>query len=205
MQLHPHFLFNTLNAISALVHEDADLADRMIARLGDLLRSTLEMAHLHEVSLRQEIEFIRPYLEIEQARMGERLLINLKIDPGVLDAQVPSLLLQPLVENAIRHGIAPRAEPGCIQVIARREASWLRVEVSDDGPGLAMASKEGVGLANTRARLRQLYSDAHRFEMHNGTGRGLTVRVTIPYRESGVERAGGLAEAAGEAAHADRR
>jgi LytS/YehU family sensor histidine kinase len=190
MQLHPHFLFNTLNAISALVHEDADLAERMIARLGELLRSTLEAADRQEVPLRQEVEFIRPYLEIERARMGDRLKVELDIDPAALDAHVPNLLLQPLVENAIRHGIAPRAEPGRIEVRARREEGRLRLEVCDDGPGLAAGPREGVGLTNTRARLRQLYGEEHCFEMSNGAGRGLTVRVTIPFRECVRENRG---------------
>lgn len=187
MQLHPHFLFNTLNAISALIHKDVELADRMIARLGDLLRSTLESANQQEVPLKQELDFIGPYLEIEQARLGERLSVHLDVDPEVMDATVPNLILQPLVENAIRHGIAPRAEPGRIEIRARREQDVLTLTVQDDGPGLANGHadkcKEGVGLANTRARLQQLYGPAHRFELRNGAGRGLAVTVAIPFRE----------------------
>src|SRR5262245_57197481 len=121
MQLHPHFLFNTLNAISALIHKDVELADRMIARLGDLLRATLENASKQEVPLRQELDFIQPYLEIEKARLGPRLTVHLDIDPAVMDAKVPNLILQPLVENAIRHGIAERPGPGRIQIQAARE------------------------------------------------------------------------------------
>jgi LytS/YehU family sensor histidine kinase len=189
MQLHPHFLFNTLNAISALIHQDVDLADRMVARLGDLLRSTLESADTQEVSLRQELDFIQPYLEIEQARLGPRLTVRLEIDPHALDAAVPNLVLQPLVENAIRHGIAPRAEPGRIEIRARRDDGQLCLQVRDDGPGLppdpAAPFKEGIGLANTRARLQQLYGAAHRFELCNGPGRGLGVTITIPFREAG--------------------
>ncbi len=184
MQLHPHFLFNTLHAISALLHEDVELADRMIARLGDLLRATLEQAGVQEVTLREELDFIRPYLEIERARMGARLTVSFAVAPETLDALVPNLLLQPLVENAIRHGIAPRAEPGHIEIRARREGQRLRLEVTDDGPGLVPGKfHEGVGVANTRARLRHLYGRAHAFEMNNGPEQGVQVAVTIPFSE----------------------
>ena len=136
MQLHPHFLFNTLNAISALIHQDVELADRMIARLGDLLRTTLDNANQQEVPFKQELGFIQPYLEIEKARLGPRLTVDLEIDPAVLDALVPNLILQPLVENAIRHGIAARPGPGRIQIRAARENGSLRLVVNDTGPGL---------------------------------------------------------------------
>jgi len=190
MQLHPHFLFNTLHAISALMHRDVDIADRMLAQLGQLLRTTLENAGTQEVPLRQEIEFIQPYLEIEKARLGARLTVHMHIDPEVLDAQVPNLLLQPLVENAIRHGIAPRTTPGVIEVSARRQDKELLVEIRDNGPGLPPGPggnvKEGVGVGNTRARLKHLYGEQHRFEMCNaGTG-GLIVRVFLPYREASL-------------------
>jgi signal transduction histidine kinase len=197
MQLHPHFLFNTLNAISALIHQDVELADRMIARLGDLLRSTLENANRQEVALRQELDFIRPYLEIEQARLGPRLAVDLDIDPETIDAAVPNLILQPLVENAIRHGIAPRPGAGRVEIRARRAGDRLHLEVRDDGPGLAhpAGAHEGIGLANTRARLRQLYGAAHRFDLGNGDGAGLRVQVAIPFRElvpgTPAEAAGG--------------
>jgi sensor histidine kinase YesM len=186
MQLQPHFLFNTLNAISALIHQDVELADRMIARLGDLLRSTLENADVQLVPLQQELDFIGPYLEIEKARLGPRLTVDMKIDPETRSAHVPNLLLQPLVENAIRHGIAPRSEPGRIEIQAHRAAGQLHLQVSDDGPGLANGSgapfKEGIGLANTRARLAQLYGETHQFTLTNGAGRGLTVAITIPFQ-----------------------
>jgi signal transduction histidine kinase len=194
MQLHPHFLFNTLNAISALIHQDVDLADHMIARLGDLLRSTLQNADLQEVSLAQELDFIQPYLEIEQARLGSRLSVQIDIQPDTIDAAVPNLILQPLVENAIRHGIAPRSEPGRIEIRARRTRDTLHLQVCDNGPGLPNPSSEtgrreacvpvasrGIGLANTRARLQQLYGDAHRFQLENGNG--LEVTVSIPFRQ----------------------
>jgi two-component sensor histidine kinase len=187
MQLHPHFLFNTLNAISALIHQDVELADRMIARLGDLLRATLENASLQEVAFRQELDFIEPYLEIEKARLGPRLTVQMAIDPAALDARVPNLILQPLVENAIRHGIASRAEPGWIEISARRDNGFLHLAVNDDGPGLAgQAPTEGIGLGNTRARLAQLYGANHRLELTRGPKGGLRVAIAIPYRAEDV-------------------
>ena len=136
MQLDPHFLFNTLNAISALIHQDVEVADRMLARLGDLLRLTLENAGTQEVSLRQELDFIGPYLEIQQSRLGSRLAIRVDIDPEAMDARVPNLVLQPLVENAIQHGIATRPEGGRIEISARRQDERLLLHIRDDGPGL---------------------------------------------------------------------
>jgi two-component system, LytTR family, sensor kinase len=185
MQLHPHFLFNTLNAISALIHKDVDLADRMIARLGDLLRATLENANRQEVSLRQELDFIDPYLEIEKARFGPRLTIQLHIDPAALDARVPNLILQPLVENAVRHGIAPRATPGKIAIHACRENGFLRLQVEDDGPGLppGAAPCQGIGLSTTRARLEKLYGAEQHLSLRNRREGGLVVDVTIPFHE----------------------
>jgi sensor histidine kinase YesM len=185
MQLHPHFLFNTLNAISALIHMDVELADRMIARLGDLLRATLANAHTQEVPFKQELDFIQPYLEIEKARLGSRLTVHLEIDPAVMDARVPNLILQPLLENAIRHGIAPRAEPGRIELRAQRENGFLRLDIEDDGPGLPPSEHipAGIGLANTRARLERLYGANQRLELTNGPNGGLHVGITIPFEE----------------------
>jgi signal transduction histidine kinase len=188
MQLHPHFLFNTLHTISALMHQDVEVADRMLARLGALLRSALENTGTHEVRLGQELEFVQPYLEIEQARLGERLKIKLDIDPDTMDAFVPNLILQPLVENAIRHGIAPYSTTGRIEIRSRREQDCLRLEVRDNGPGLPPEQghnlKPGVGLSNTRARLRQLYGDAHHFAMSNHSRGGLVVTLVLPFHES---------------------
>ena len=186
MQLHPHFLFNTLHAISALIHKDVELADRMLARLGDLLRTTLENANLQEVSLQQELDFIEPYLEIEKARLGPRLTVHMNIDPAAAAASVPNLILQPLVENAIRHGIAPRAEAGHIAIDAHRENGCLRLAVHDDGPGLKQPGlvPHGIGLSNTRARLEKLYGANHRFELSAGARGGLHVAITIPFRAS---------------------
>jgi signal transduction histidine kinase len=187
MQLHPHFLFNTLHAISALMHKDVQLADRMLARLAELLRSALENAGTQEVPLHQELEFIQPYLEIEQARLGPRLSVQMDIDPATLTARVPNLLLQPLVENAIRHGVAAHTRPGRIEIRSRRRRQVLQLQVQDDGPGLPVdqrpAARKGLGVANTRARLQQLYGGAHDFAMSNGPQGGLVVTVSIPFRE----------------------
>lgn len=188
MQLHPHFLFNTLNGISALMHRDVEAADRMLVRLSDLLRMTLESGGAQETSLKQELEFLNAYLEIEKTRFGDRLTVEMKVDPETLDARVPALILQPLVENAIRHGIGPRVEPGRIELRAEHRNGRLCLQVSDNGAGLPAGGgdglREGVGLSNTRARLAQLYGDDHRFELENGKGRekGLRVTIEIPYR-----------------------
>jgi signal transduction histidine kinase len=186
MQLQPHFLFNTLNAISALIHQDVELADRMIARLGDLLRATLDNASQQEVAFKNELDFIEPYLEIEKARLGTRLTVHLRIDPEVMDAQVPNLILQPLVENAIRHGIANRPGPGQIRIEAGRENGLLRLAIKDSGPGINGAPvAKGIGLANTRARLEKLYGSEHRLDLGNDPEGGFRVVITIPFRENG--------------------
>jgi signal transduction histidine kinase len=183
MQLQPHFLFNTLHAISALIHQNVEVADRMVARLGELLRTTLDSAGIQEVSLRQELAFIEPYLEIEQARLGPRLTIRIEAEASILDARLPNLLLQPLVENAVRHGVAAHAGPGVIEIRACRERDLLKLTIRDNGRGLSSNYVEGVGVSNTRARLRQLYGAAQRFEMHNHPEGGLLVTVALPYRE----------------------
>ena len=184
MQLNPHFLFNSLHSISALMHQDVEAADRMIARLGDLLRSALAGSETQEVTLREEIEFIRRFLEIEQIRFGNRLTVKMDTAPDTLDALVPNLILQPLVENAIRHGIEPHAKPGLIEVRSQRAADTITLDISDNGAGLGDRRQpvEGVGLSNTRARLRTLYGDAHSFELRQIPGSGLLVRLTIPIR-----------------------
>lgn len=183
MQLHPHFLFNTLHAVSSLMRKDVEAADGMIVRLGDLLRLTLEETGAEETSLRREMELLERYLEIEQIRFRDRLQARIEVEPETLDARVPGLILQPLVENAIRHGISPRAAPGQITIRAWREGGRLRLEVSDNGVGLTTAQlaalKEGVGLGNTRARLRQLYGENHSFELRSGGG--FTARLSLPF------------------------
>jgi len=186
MQLQPHFLFNTLNSISALNHEDPRAANRMIARLSELLRLTLENDGAQQVSLLQELDFLKRYLEIQQVRFGDRLNVRFDVTPETLEARVPNLLLQPLVENAIQHGIAPFAVRGEINIQASRENGLLCLRVTDNGPGLPGAkptgAPEGVGLANTRARLQQIYSNAHRFELRNGTEQGAVAEVRIPFQ-----------------------
>jgi sensor histidine kinase YesM len=183
MQLHPHFLFNTLNAISALMHRDVDAADRMISLLSDLLRLALDDDHRHQVPLGEEIEFLERYLAIERIRFRDRLSVEINIEPPSSRAQVPRLILQPLVENSIRHGIAMRSAAGRVGVYARRIGNRLDVRVCDDGPGIADASKlkEGVGLANTKARLQQIYGTDHLFELRTAKIGGLEIHLEIPF------------------------
>jgi two-component system, LytTR family, sensor kinase len=187
MQLQPHFLFNTLNAISALIPADARPARRMVAHLGDLLRIALEHEETQEVTLREELAFLEPYLEIEQARLGDRLTVVTDIAPETLDALVPHLMLQPLVENAIRHGIAPRIEAGMVTISSSLGADdrSLHLEVRDDGPGIGLpgaGGRKGVGLSNIQARLEQLYGATHRLALDNHPDGGLVVRIVLPLR-----------------------
>jgi two-component system LytT family sensor kinase len=181
-QLNPHFLFNALHSIAELVHENPKLAEKLIVRLGELLRQVLQSASLQEVSLADELEFIRGYVDIEQMRLGERLHVNWDVPSELLTARVPSLILQPLVENAIQHGIAPTAKAGTLTIRARREHASLRLEVRDTGPGVAHESldrQQGIGLANTRARLQRLYGDGQTLELIADDG--LIVMVRIPF------------------------
>jgi len=182
-QLQPHFLFNALNTISALVHEDPTAADRMITQLSDLLRRSLKSHGGQLVTLREEIDFLLPYVEIERTRFQDRLKVDFAVAEDTLDARVPSLLLQPLVENALRHGLAPRAAPGRVEVRADRANGTLRLQVRDDGVGIGShaALREGIGLGNTRARLQQIYGERHKFEMTDAPGGGLVVAMEIPY------------------------
>src|SRR5436190_6760049 len=186
MQLHPHFLFNTLHSISSLVLEDPPKANSMIARLGDFLRLTLENSDQQLVSLKEETEFLRCYLDIEQVRFGDRLTLAFELEPQTLPAQVPHLILQPVVENAIQHAIAPRATRGHIKIEAKRLNSLLRLEVRDNGPGIISNSDlfgaEGVGLSNVRARLHQIYGSEFRFELMNARDGGLAVVMEIPFQ-----------------------
>jgi sensor histidine kinase YesM len=186
MQLHPHFLFNTLHSISSLVLEDPAKANSMIAQLGDFLRLTLENSNQQLVSLKEEAEFLRCYLEIEQVRFGDRLTVALELEPQTLSVQVPHLILQPVVENAIQHAIAPRATRGHINIEAKRLNNLVRLEVRDNGPGMASNDDsirtEGVGLSNVRARLHQIYGSDFRFELMNARDGGLTVVMEIPFR-----------------------
>jgi LytS/YehU family sensor histidine kinase len=183
MQLQPHFLFNALNAISTLIETDPEAADRMLSQLASLLRESLRADAPHEVSLREELSFLDRYLEIEKTRFADRLRVSFAVDPDILDARVPSLLLQPLVENAIRHGVSRRADGGRVDVRAWRENGSLRLEVRDDGPGLPEAAFEssGIGLANTRARLERLHGADYRFELANLPEGGALASVRFPF------------------------
>jgi len=204
-QLQPHFLFNTLNGIASLNYEDPKAANRMIARLSELLRGVLDSDGAPEVSLREELNFNQRYLELEQIRLGERLAVQWRVSPEALNARVPSLLLQPLLENAIRHAIAPFARPGQVSLEARREAGALRIQITDSGPGLSrgVANPEGVGLGNTRARLKQLYGAEHTFDIQNAPEGGTVVDITIPFRP-GPDHAALPAEFEHENSRADR-
>jgi sensor histidine kinase YesM len=184
-QLHPHFLFNTLNTVAILVQEDPSAARRMLVCLGDLLRMILKKGKAHEVSLREEVELLESYLEIERMRFHDRLRVSLNVATNTLDARVPELVLQPLVENAIKHGVLPRRGGGRVEINVQKHGSELELEVRDDGPGLspeAATRGTGVGLSNTRVRLKKLYADRHRFELRNGDTGGLAVRVTLPFQ-----------------------
>jgi two-component system, LytTR family, sensor kinase len=189
MQLHPHFLFNTLNSVSTLMHRDVEAADDMLAALSDLLRVALERGADQEVSLKEELDLLRRYLDIEQIRFGDRLRVTLAIEPDCLDARVPNLILQPLAENAIRHGLDPRPEPGHLQISAHRAQDKLILRVSDDGPGVTTGTpiNEGVGLSNTRARLQQLYGNPEALHLHSAPG-GFTVTVTVPFHSTEHDR-----------------
>ena len=181
-QLKPHFLFNTLNGIASLMHSDVNAADKMLVRLSELLRLTMHHPGQPLTKLRDEIQFIEKYLEIERIRFRDRLSVELKVSPDTLEVDVPSLLLQPLVENAIRHGIEPHTRPGRIGIEARREGAGLLILIRDNGAGQPPGgfTREGIGLANTRERLRELYGDRHRFEMINHAEGGLEVRLSLP-------------------------
>jgi len=186
-ELHPHFLFNTLHAISTLVHTDPEAADRMISRLSDLLRLTFDRSGAAGVALKEELEFLQKYLEIEQIRFQDRLAVKFDIDPETLDTDVPRLILQPLVENAIKHGIGPRAGQGLVQISAKKRADGTWIEVRDNGVGLSRNARarftNGVGLSNTRARLECLYGSQHRLDFAEGSG-GLSVQMLIPTHRS---------------------
>lgn len=185
-QLQPHFLFNTLNTISELVHKSPESADRMITNLSDLLRISLEKLEVQEVPLQQELDFLQKYVEIEQMRFHDRLKIEMDVAPETLDAIVPNMILQPLVENSIKHGIAPLSQGGTVKVSAERQNGNLLLEVSDDGIGLKNIEiskiPQGVGLKNTRARLNHLYGEKHEFEMRSRKKGGVKLHLTIPYQ-----------------------
>ena len=186
MQLHPHFLFNTLNSISVLMGEDVTAARRMLTRLSDLLRTSLDSAGRQEVTLQEELDFLASYLEIERIRFHDRLTVRMDIDPATLPARVPNFILQPLVENAIRHGIAPRAAPGAVEIRAVRENGIVQLQVCDNGTGLRSGNREhiaeGIGLSNTRTRLEQIYGPAHGFDIGQPEDGGFIVTIKIPFK-----------------------
>ncbi|HEX9784393.1 MAG TPA: histidine kinase [Opitutaceae bacterium] len=199
LQMQPHFLFNTLNAISTLVHKDPDKADEMIVNLSELLRLSLEVSE-QEDSLRHELEVLDRYLEIEQVRLGDRLRVEKEIEPEALDALVPSLMIQTIVENSIRHGIEPRASPGIVTLRAGLEEGVLRLQVVDDGVGIRPADRaserRGIGLANTESRLGELYGSGGRMALREPDGGGLMVEITLPFRPAGATDTGNLGRTA---------
>lgn len=190
VQLHPHFLFNTLNSVSELMHEDVHAAERTITRLSDLLRITLENLGTQEVTLRDEFEFVKGYLEIEQTRFRDRLKVTYDFAPETLDARVPNLLLQPIVENAIRHGISKSSQQGLVCIRSEKVNDRIILTVRDNGPGLrtngdlSPAANFGIGLSTTRARLEGLYPRKHSLTLNNLPEGGFEVRIDVPYDSS---------------------
>jgi signal transduction histidine kinase len=189
MQLHPHFLFNTLNSIVGLVRDNKNgAAVNMLVGLSDLLRHTLEYSSRHEVELREEINFIKLYLSIQEIRFSDRLRIELDIDPRTTKALVPNLILQPLTENALRHGIARSANSGLVGISSALTDGHLRLTVYDEGAGLPddwqLKGSAGIGLANTIARLQQLYDDDQQFDIRNRDGGGVEVVIVMPFKTS---------------------
>jgi sensor histidine kinase YesM len=182
-QLKPHFLFNSLNGIASLMYSDVAAADKMLVRLSELLRLSMSHSGAPLAPLRDELAFLEKYLEIERIRFRDRLTFTMAIDPATLDALVPSLLLQPIVENAIRHGIEPHARPGRIAMRAVRHDEELVVTVTDNGAGMPPGgfTREGIGVGNTRARLAELYGERHRFAFSNQPDGGLVVTIAIPF------------------------
>jgi two-component system, LytTR family, sensor kinase len=189
VQLQPHFLFNTLNAISMMVRKgETDGAVRMLAGLSDLLRMALASVGKQEVSLRQELDFLERYLALQQVRFSDRLDVRMRISPEALEARVPSLVLQPLAENAVRHGLGPQSEGGTLEIGAERSGADLVLSVRDTGVGLPPEAerRDGVGLENVRARLAVLYPDAHRFTLENHPGGGVLATVSIPFHREAL-------------------
>ena len=183
MQLHPHFLFNTLHAISTLVPDAPQAAQEMVVKLSDLLRATLSKIDQHEVALQQELELLDCYLTIEQARFGDRLTVTREIDPAVLDCAVPTLIFQPLVENAIHHGIAKHRQPDQINISVQQEDGKLTLQVRNHAGKMqesAFTQNKGIGLSNTRARLEQLYGSSQLFMVTNERDGGVLVKISIP-------------------------
>lgn len=192
-QLHPHFLFNTLNAISQLVYENEEEAEKTITKLSEMLRLSLKSEQTQEVTLREELDFLRMYLEIQETLMQDRLKIIWRITPPTLEAIIPNMILQPIVENSIRHGITPRISGGTIKIVATQEDRWLTLRICDNGIGLNANHKKtkqfGIGVSNTRKRLKHLYGNNHEFNLQSATeGEGTVVFLKIPFRISEKEK-----------------
>jgi signal transduction histidine kinase len=185
-QLHPHFLFNSLNALSTLVHRDPQAADRMIVELGELLRQTLSEESAAEVTLQEELRFVERYIAIMQLRYGDRLSVHFDVAQDALGAYVPHMVLQPLVENALVHGIGQAAGQGCVTIRAQRTGEQLTLEVEDDGAGIEAKPVERVGLRNTRALLERLYARNQSVAIRARNGRGVLVSLSIPFRRTPV-------------------
>ena len=206
MQLDPHFLFNTMNSVSSLMRSDVEAADTMLVGLSNLLRMSLDNVGKQELPLREEMEFLEGYLEIQQMRFRERLKVKVNIDPEALDAMIPNMITQPLVENAVVHGISPHSRQGKIEVSVKRELDSLVIRIYNDGPSLpvtnngtasiqAAGSKNGragdkreggVGVSNTRTRLQYLYGELHSFILQDAPGGGVEAVIRIPYRNAGT-------------------
>jgi len=185
-QLRPHFLFNTLNTVAVLVRERRnDDAVNLIAQLSSLLRMSLDPSRGHEVTVQQEMDFLARYIEIQRTRFADRLEVNVAIEPEALAARIPNLLLQPIVENAIVHGVAAKAGPGRVDIAARVEAGRLHLEVRDDGPGFdptAPRAREGIGLGNARERLARIYGASGQLSLRSEPGLGVCVQIVLPFR-----------------------
>ena len=183
-QIEPHFLFNTLNAVAALVREQKnDAAINMIAELSDFLRHVVRDSNKQEVPLQEEMEFLKKYLDIQKVRFAERLEVTMDVPPELFPAQVPSLILQPMVENAVKHGIAKRVHGGAIRIAASRSNGMLTLSVFNDGPSLPAdwdKNDSGIGIANVRTRLRGLYGDSFRLTIRNQEPSGVEATVSVP-------------------------
>ncbi|MBI5216723.1 MAG: histidine kinase [Ignavibacteriae bacterium] len=189
MQLQPHFLFNTLNTISVLIKDEPQKAEQMLALLSDLLRLTLQHTNTQEISLKEELKYLKLYLEIEQIRFGERLKIRIDADENTLDAKIPTLILQPLVENAIKHGIGERRGEGVIEIRSMRHHQNLNIVVKDNGNGLNALNNShstGIGLSNSRSRLQSLYGSASSISISNGDNGGAVVEILIPFHTESI-------------------
>lgn len=187
LQLHPHFLFNTLNSISTLMTSDVATARQMLVRLSDLLRLALSHSSSREISLKEELDFVDAYLELQRIRFGDRLQVVMEIAPEALDAKVPNMILQPLVENAVRHGISELRSGGVVGVHAQRSNGTLHISVVNDGPQSSRNGSRskgtGLGLTNTRSRLLQLYGDTYRLQLNPRAAGGMEVELAIPFEE----------------------